>query len=394
MTEEKKKPQEPQEEKELSIEEIIGRYLLNGHVSIPVLKLVECARVLDSVLGETYKMAFRGVDLSKIKDPSLLLNDIDLRRKHEIQEDIVWIEGNTRKPIVSKNGGFTNIYHNRLVRDLILFSEKIHHYISQLYKAVCGEEEIAYTNGPDRVGVKAKDATDMPKHLDKHLFIDAPKLKARVQAFVCLGVDERTKSPSGAPEMKPRETGGIEVLENFHHYFLLARIFFKGKFETSDAIPQNLPKEFDDNLDAFNAWITKILYSKKKPLMNKELREVIKTNKFPEKQLFVGWVIPKVRVGDLFCFDTRLPHRNLKNKSTIPRVVAYVSYFLKSDATGDSRRPERSERDILGMFSGEESAHGGSNRDKKLEKEVFAKDWAERVEITLTPFIKRILSLT
>lgn len=405
MTEEKK-----QEEKESLIEEVISHYLLHGYVSIPVLELKECAKIANSILSEVYKMAFRGVDLSEIEDPSLLLNDIDLRRKHGIQTDIVWNEGNPRKPIVSKNGGFVNIYHNRLVRDLILFSEKIHYFVSQLYKAVCGtlslaptacgEEEIAYTNGPDRVGVKSKGATDMPKHLDKHLFIDAPKLKARVQALVCLSVDE---------EMDPRNTGGIEILENFHHYFPLARIFFRGKFKTSDAIPQQLPKEFDENLDAFNAWITKILYSAKtgdtakpKLILKKELREVLKANKFPEKQLFVKWVIPKVKVGDLFCFDTRLPHRNLRNKSTIPRVVAYVSYFLKSDAhqsartklaTGDDRRSESSEADILAMFAGEESTHGGSNRDKKLEKEVFAEEWDERVKVDTTPFIKSILSL-
>src|SRR5687768_16489862 len=111
-----------------------------GYVSVPLLSLDVADKLASSVLSETLMLAFQGEDIAslELKRPSLLLNDYDLRKKHLKNPKCVWVKGNPRKPIVSKNFGGVNISHHPGVRDQILFSPRCYEIISSLYTRLCG----------------------------------------------------------------------------------------------------------------------------------------------------------------------------------------------------------------------------------------------------------------
>lgn len=323
-------------------------------------------------------------------DPTQLLVDSKLREQHLQNPKSVWRHNNSRKPIVSKSCGMVNIYHQPQIRDHVLFNTKVVEGIRAMYKTLpqaTQDEKIVYMNGPDRVGVKPKGSTDMERHLDSNLFLPCINQhpRYRVQALVTLQV--------GAPEGKitVRDLGSIEVLAGFHHYYELAGWFFSrlpGVTPFTGPPPYPIEKFLNTYLDTFLTWVKTYIYGPEvKP---PELKSFI--DKLPDKYVEVQWHAPITKPGDLLCFDTRLPHRNTRNKSAVTRIVAYVSLYRQEDHLRCISQGDKD--DIEAKFTGKDKiTHGGSNRDNIEERTVFAPTWEQRIKLPqLTPIIAEVLN--
>ena len=102
-------------------------------------------------------------------DPLQLLVDNKLREEYLENPKSIW-HNNIRTSKIAKSSGITNTYHNKKVREKILFNEDIYNVITKHYTSLTGiEEDIIYLYSPDRVCVKPKGDTHMPKHIDCNL---------------------------------------------------------------------------------------------------------------------------------------------------------------------------------------------------------------------------------
>jgi len=252
-------------------------------------------------------------------------------------------------PKISKSSGMgnsTNFFYLPEKELLVTSNPIIYNVYRQILK--CENFIIA----PERGSIKAVNTTDMQKHLDTHLFYNVEESTAelkifknpvqpgdRLQGFVCLEIDE---------EIEPRDSGTLEVLECFHHYWSLAKYFFHpvdGFEECRLADEHKLPQFFTDNhfnatlFDEYIKYYTRIqngdnscpaeivdnelhlkLFNHALEVYNKYRVEV------PQVPFKLEWTPVKMTKGSLAVWDCCIPHRNLRNRSTkmIPRIVNYV----------------------------------------------------------------------
>ena len=176
--------------------------------------------------------------------------------------------------------------------------------------------------------------------------------------------------------------GTIEVLTGFHHYYELAGYYFRPLHLPQDPGPYPVP--YLDRLPEFITWLQTYIYSDQtKP---PHLAELL--SRIPPTYQPVAWEVPVTRAGELFCFDSRLPHRNIRNRSETDRIVAYVSLFRHRDWV------IRGAPALLPLFLGERGGHAGSNRDNVEERLLFYDCWDQRVRFQLTPLVKRVLAFS
>lgn len=236
-----------------------------------------------------------------------LFTDSKLREKYLKNPNCVWRHNFSQRPLVSKNCGMVNIYHNREVKDYITFNPNILNHIISEYN-----EKAIYAKGPERVSMKVEGSTDMNRHMDTNF----KNHENRIQAFVTLSIDISTNRDLSS-------IGSIEVLSNFNNYFDFYKYFieensdYNSETYKSDKNPVILDKIFIESIPYFNNWIKEKIY---------------KENKYPEIKKPINfqemiWEFPSLKIGDLFVWDSKIPHRNTKNKSCIPRIVSYISLY-------------------------------------------------------------------
>jgi ectoine hydroxylase-related dioxygenase (phytanoyl-CoA dioxygenase family) len=356
-----------------SIEErlrAIEEYNLRGYtIYHDVLSPEICDQITNSILDESFRILFRDVPEDRKPDyhnPEHfeLLVDKATRDRCGIPDTAIWENGNPRTPIWSKNNGMINIYFNRLLHQHIHFNPDVFLRIAALY----GHNNIGYTKGMDRVGFKIRGSVDMPTHLDYHLF--NPHLNpdpVRVQSFFNCSVDST---------IDPRDSGTIQLIPYFQLYWQIASRYFQriplSTEEYRQSLPQPLGKQFTKELPAFNLFLRDlhnwrdgrpIEYAHKDDLTY--YADLIPT--LPCEYHELKWTPIPLRTGDLICWDQRLPHSNLRNKSMIPRVVAYVSLFpFPNHYHGSSYQREVIERLQRGDNDGQ-----GSNRLNQYEKIIL-----------------------
>lgn len=282
----------------------------------------------------------------------------------------------------------TNTYHNKKVREKILFNEDIYNVITKHYTSLTGiEEDIIYLYSPDRVCVKPKGDTHMPKHIDCNLVCYEEENKTaptnpltmfRVQVVTFLQIDTEAKN-----------NGRTEVLSGYNNYFLLGAYYFRKSFT-----PENKPGRyfsplvveeiFSKHLNSFHHK-KKLLPKEETPLSkNKELFQRI-YDSLPKKKIKIKWTTPEVAPGDIFCFDQRLPHCNTKNDSEITRVASFVSLYPKSYLREDDISPYK-------LFRGKIDKSRPFDNNI-LEREAFSEDWKDRCSSELTPLVKKMLAI-
>jgi len=293
----------------------------------------QVAKTRDSIREDIFNYTFirRGCQVDPHDDNNLsLLVDMKERERRfgEAAKDTVWTQGNTRKPRVSKSTGQTNVNFNVDKLRNIDFNHKIYRLSSTLY----GTHHLAYRTGAERVGMKVKGTTDMPRHMDKNPWNEEEvNYPIRIQSLVCLSID---------PYMDPRDSGSICLLANFHHYGDMAAALFhpvtglvpmknnKSRFFT---LPTDWDKKYEPALHQHIEGYTRYLHHGGNPADPTIAQAYAswKTNGIvvPEQVKRVYWKSIPMRPGDIIFWTQDLPHRNNRNKSTIPRTVAYSNLF-------------------------------------------------------------------
>jgi hypothetical protein len=349
-----------------------------GWKIVPVLKKRKCREISESIKNDIVNTTFGLADeldnFNKCPNKWELFTNPQLREEYLDNPKCIWKNNFTHKPYVSKSCGMANIFHNPLVREEILFNEEIINPILEEY----GEEAI-YAKGTERVSIKVKGSTDMERHIDTN-YVNYEK---RIQAFVTLEID---------PSEDMKNKGSIEILSNFSNYFDYYPLFiskhpeYKGELTTTDKLPVKLDKFFINSIDDFNTWLKENFYTKK---LTKKFLQFKEEHPIPPTFQEIKWEYPPIKTGDLFIWDCRLPHRNTKNKSDIPRIVAYVSLYPIS-TWENLGKPN-----IYNMFIGKtKSLNGEKNRDNEEEKSFYEDEWEDRVSIDKTnPLVQKLLHL-
>lgn len=361
-------------------------------------------RIAASVLQEIKQVFFQLPDeitavkalTDKGKDPLVLLTDSKLREKYLEDPKSIWYNGNIRTPKIAKSSGITNIYHNQMVRDNVLFNKNIYSIINKLYHQLTGKrEDSVYIYGPDRVCVKPEGSTDMPRHIDCDLLStdtrkdvtpsppNYPNSYFRIQSIGCLQIDSKEKN-----------NGRTEVLSGYHNYFRLGAKFFSqylpptASTQGRNFVPIVVQEVFAKHLDDFIAYVdsfyssAQLLPFEETPLSEEE--EFIYTS-LPKNKVEIEWICPKVRAGDILCFDQRLPHRNTKNKSSISRVVCFISLYPGSYLDKHDMSP-------IDLFKGKVGKIRKYNSND-LEQDFFDEVWTERTSFELTPLVQQALGI-
>jgi hypothetical protein len=351
-----------------------------GWQIIPILSKPQCEEISQSVkqdvLNTTFGLTKEISNFNKCLNGWELFTNPSLRKEYLSNPECIWQNNFSQKPLVSKSCGMVNIFHNPLVRQHILFNAEVVEAIEAEYG-----EKVIYAKGSERVSIKPKGSIDMERHMDDN-FQNPEK---RIQAFVTLEIDSNNKR-------KMDSIGSIEVLSNFNHYFDYYPLFIEKNPEydnetvKSSKIPVVLDKTFLKSIEPFNEWLQEKFYSE---TIKKSYKKFMDVHPIPEEFQQIEWEFPNICKGDLFIWDSKLPHRNTKNKSDTLRIVAYVSLYPIS-TWENLGKPN-----ILNMFLGKtKSLNGEKNRDNREEKEYYDDDWDTRVAMDLkNPLIKKLLNL-
>lgn len=350
-----------------------------------------CQKLEDSCFEDLTNLIFR--NYPKDERPDLrdkvnwpILTSSAYRKEKRFTNEDVWNGGNSRKPYWSKNNGMYNVYYNRDCHEAIHFNPDTFLKVASLY----GHNKIRLTRGMERLCIKLGEikikneegktikytgSTDMPTHLDYHLFNDEINMdRERVQAFVCIEVDE---------EIDPRNSGGLQVIPYFHLYWDIAKRYFckDGKHPLSEEeykvfTPQPWGKQFNEELPKFNEFLQKLHSIEENNEEMDEYHDLLHT--LPTEYHRLEWTPLKIKKGDLVCWNQRLPHSSLRNKSSIPRIVSYVTFMpTPSKSRGYDYEWEGSEQQkklIEAIKAGKDGFHQGSNRDNNIERKYLRDD--------------------
>lgn len=339
-----------------------------------------CSELSNEILEQSFNLLFRDIPENErpdYKDPTnyRLLVDSNYRRERNIPNTTIWLNGNTRKPIWSKNNGMINIYYIRKLHKYLHFNPQIFLLIANLY----GHNQIGFTRGTDRVSFKVNGSVDMPTHLDYNLFNDKINFDpVRVQSFFNCSVPSTN-------EVSVRDSGTIQVIPYFHHYWEIAQRYFVSdglhplSNEEYAKITQPLGKQFNKELPAFNTFLHHLhLYAENRLPSNHITEEIISyndlLNTLPLEYHELKWTPIELRAGDLMCWNHKLPHGSLRNRSNTPRIVSYLAFFpfpskdrgYNYDWKDSDRQKELLEELPLGI-----SSQQGTNRDNELEREYL-----------------------
>ena len=278
-------------------------------------------------------------------DPKVLKLLTDMKfRKTKLGEkggSVVWRNGNSREPLVSKNCGMTHIHFNETLLDNITFNTRLYDEASK----IMGTKYLVHSYGPERFSIKAPGSVDMPQHIDANLFDDEVNYDFRIQCLATIDIDE---------EISERDSGTLCVLTYFHHYWNFARELFhpfRGLFPMKVEMMKSrfftLPndkKDRDDfnrdylpNLKKYGNLYTIYLSTEEIPSdlqkLCKNFFEMIKKKgitvplnvKYLEK---MDWTPIKMEQGDVVWWHQYLPHQSLRNRSKkTSRIAAYYSVF-------------------------------------------------------------------
>ena len=269
-----------------------------------------------------------GFDVDANDPESLqLFVDKKLREEKLGQEAsrIVWRNGNTRDPILSKNNGMISIHYNKTLLEIITLNPKLYNHASK----ILGTDKLVHSEGPERFSIKVKGSVDMPQHIDSNLFVEKSNYPFRIQSLVTLSVGK---------DVNPRDSGTISIVTHFHLYWKFAGELFHpktGLFPFSDvktrflALPTG-SKDFDKYYLPLLKEHAKKYYDGEENSFYDSLRKRNITVPKPEDE-HLKWKPIEMEPGDMLFWHQHLPHRSLRNKSKTPRIVAYYSIFPVED---------------------------------------------------------------
>lgn len=329
-----------------------------GFVIVPdALDLEKCSKLKDSLIKNTIDLIFtqNGFQVDP-RDPEVTKLFVDMKLREQKLgvegKKIVWRNGNSRQPLISKSCGMTHIHFNQEMMEEVAFNPKIYN----ITKIVVGTPYLVHCDGPERFCIKPKGSTDMPQHIDSNLFDDSVNYKFRIQSLITLEIDT---------DINPRDSGTLCLLVYFHHYWNFARELFHPKTGLEECRFPNLksrfftlPKDFD---------------KKYLPLLKKHIKgyEKYLSGEKPENDFYISlkekgieipdsklryadkmnWKPIPLKPGEMVFWSQYLPHFSVRNKSDTPRICVYSSYYpVNKDWFGSKHQKWVSKQFTEGKF--------------------------------------------
>lgn len=311
----------------------------NGYLVVEnTLPKEDCDFLAKSIQNEILDLIFtrQGFDIdTEDPDTPRLLVDQRLRveKLGEKARGCVWRKGCTLNPIFTKSTGMVDCHFIPDVMKKIIFNKKLY----KISAKINGTEKLAFTTGPERVSLKPKGATDMPQHIDSNLFHEEVNYPFRIQSLIVLQNDT---------EIKTRDSGTLCVIPYFHLYWNFAsRIFHPVTGIKGYRFPPNNSRFFKlpTGKIGFDKYFLPFLRKCAKEYAeflegNKESDYLKYFKKYKKDGITVppnskgyleklDWTPIKLKPGDFVFWHQHLPHRSLRNKSDIPRIVAYHNLF-------------------------------------------------------------------
>lgn len=319
-----------------------------GYLVVPgVLSKEQISTLQKSLLKRSVDLIFtnQGFDVD-IDDPRTpeLFTDMHLREKMlgESGKTAVWKDGNTRRPIIMKSCGMVHIHYDEDLLENISYNPRLYEEAVK----VMGTKHLVFTDGMERICIKAKGSTDMPKHSDSNFFNDSVNHPFRIQSLVTIQIDTK---------ISPRDSGTLCVLAYFHKYWDFVRELLhplhglvpmkedamKSRFfvlpmdkKNSDHFDENyLPaiklhaKQYSMYLETGrvdgNICVAEdvVFYKKLKKL---DITVPKNSLGYLEK---MNWTPVPMKPGDMVFWHQYLPHFSVRNKSSTPRICAYYGLY-------------------------------------------------------------------
>jgi len=325
----------------------------HGFVIIPnTLSRPVCERLSKRLKREVTDMVFtnRGFDVSDLEldERCQMLVDSKMRVEYFGDESkiSVWKNGNSRKPIHSKSCGMINIHYDAKVLKHVTLNKNMYENLKKVYQY----SNLVHTQGFERVGIKPGNTPGMPQHIDTNPFYGEGNydchISHRMQSLITLNIDE---------DAEPENNGTLEVIPHFHRYFEFFSYVFhpengieeckmrgtsRTRFFTLPTGKNGWDKKFLPLLRNHVNQYREYLYNGKKdidPIILKYYRMLKRKNvEVPYEDHTLKWTPLKLNIGDHVIWDERLPHRNVRNKTSISRIVVYYSLFPVDNQWYDS----------------------------------------------------------
>ena len=303
----------------------------------------ECKVLSKALVKATMEMVFdrQGYKVDSSDPKSLqLLTDMKYREKvlGENGKGIIYRDGNTRKPLVSKNCGMASMHYIEELLNLVTYNPKLYEESVK----VSGTPYLVHSEGPERFAIKAPGATDMSQHIDANLFDrdNSVNYPFRIQSLITLSIDTNINA---------RDSGTLCLLTYFHKYWDFARELFdpktgisgcrfpemKSRFfvlPTNNKDNQHFDKNYLPSLKKHASEYSKYVEGERgaaydswyKKLHAKGVRVPESASGYLEK---MDWKPIPLQPGDMIFWHQHLPHRSLRNRSNVPRICAYYSLY-------------------------------------------------------------------
>lgn len=317
-----------------------------GYIVVPsVLTPDELSILKKSLMKKTVNLIFNNqgfnVDPEDPQTP-LLFTDMKLREQvlGEEGKTAVWKDGNTRRPIISKSCGMAHVHYDEILLELITYNPRLYEEAVK----IMGTKNLVHSYGPERICIKSKGSTDMPKHCDANFFNDEVNPKYRIQCLVTIEIDTK---------ISPRDSGTLCLLTYFHHYWDFVRellhplrglVPMKEEMMDSRFFVLPMSKKDQDHFDLIylpcikkhakqyaiylecgkvdDATCEEIQFYKN--LKFKKITVPDNDKKYIE---MMDWTPIKLNPGDMVFWHQYLPHFSVRNKSTTPRICAYYGLY-------------------------------------------------------------------
>ena len=316
----------------------------------------ECQTLTRSFISSSLGLVFGGTNVDIHDERNLLLfTDLALRKERLHNPNMVWRNGNSRQPLLSKSCGMIDIHYNPEQMRIVNFNPKLYDLMSALYQ----KRELAHSFGPERFSIKPQGSTDMHKHIDANPFYpevnhravdylaqpeaekgDQPKrmglgparlVPERIQTSITLSIDKN---------VKVEHSGTLFLIPYFHLYWQFVGELFhptKGLVPYPDdksrffVLPTDWNKKYLPLLRQYATEYTEFFHRNGTVSTAKTLQFFSRLKAdgimVPVQMKPLEWVGMNVSPGDIVCWDQYLPHYTAKNKSITPRIVCYYNVF-------------------------------------------------------------------
>jgi hypothetical protein len=294
-----------------------------GFVKINLLTEDQATTIATSLKEEVLQSTFKNDydRIIKCLTPLELFTSSKLRTQYLKDPSVIWRNSNSQTPICDPKTGIVKLYHNKLVRNNILFSNNHYKITEQLHNCMTGlQTKLYFVKGPGNISIRSKGspASDMIWDINWKNPLDLLQnpTSYHINNFTFVEI-------KNDPKVDINHKGSISLLSGWHRYSHLYPTFLNmisaSKNPSSDVL-------FEESLSYFEDWVRNIFYDPNtKPVG--PLQYLYKQILLPDIYTPLSWITPEVKKGDLLLVDCRIPYKYVKNTSITPCITAMSTLY-------------------------------------------------------------------